>query len=245
MKALILNSGIGRRMGEISKDQPKCMARIGAGFSIISWQLNVLKKAGINEAVITTGPFAGELRDYIESLNMGMVLEFVANPDYENTNYIYSIYCARDYLADEIILLHGDLVFEQTVVEDLISYSGSCVATDSSLPLPEKDFKARVDGDRVLAVGVEFFGADCVACQPIYHILKNDMQMWLSEIERFCQRGQTSVYAEKALNIITDKLELSALELGGRLCNEIDNEDDLIEISSRFNKLIESERIMI
>lgn len=243
MKALILNSGIGKRMGDLTKDRPKCMAQIGAGFTIVSWQLYLLQRAGICEVVITTGPFADVLRNYVESLKPEMEILFVANPEYESTNYIYSIDCAHDYLDDDILLLHGDLVFEPSVVGDLLDRRESCVAVDSGLPLPEKDFKARIERGRVKAIGVEFFGADCVACQPIYRMIKKDMRLWLDEIARFCAEGRRNVYAEKALNNVTDRAAFFTMELNGRLCNEIDHAGDLSAISLRFRRLVESERI--
>ncbi len=243
MKALILNSGIGKRMGDITKQRPKCMTQIGAGFTIISWQLDVLKKAGIKQAVITTGPFAEELEEYVLSLDTGMDIEFVANPDYDSTNYIYSIYCAKDSLEDEIILLHGDLVFEPAVAQVIVGSKESCIVVDSTLPLPEKDFKARISASRVKEVSTKIFGEDCAACQPFYHIHKSDMLMWLDEIKLFCESGRRGVYAEEALNGITDRLELYAAQQSGRLCSEIDNEDDLKVISSRFKKMVRSERI--
>ena len=243
MKALILNSGIGKRMGDITKQKPKCMTQIGGGFTIISWQLEVLKKTGIEQVVITTGPFAEALEEYVLSLNAGMDIEFVANPDYDSTNYIYSIYCAKDSLEDDIILLHGDLVFETAVAQDIIGSKESCVVVDSTLPLPEKDFKARLSASRVREVSTKIFGEDCAACQPFYHIRKSDMLMWLDEITLFCKSGRRGVYAEEALNGITDRLKLYAAQQSGRLCSEIDNEDDLKVISSRFMKLVKSERI--
>lgn len=245
MKALILNSGIGKRMGELTRDKPKCMVEIGAGYSIISWQLSLLQRAGIREAVITTGPFAETLIGYIHSIKPEMELRFVANPDYASTNYIYSIDCARDLLRDDILLLHGDLVIEPSVIVDIMTGERSCVAIDSTLPLPEKDFKARIEGDRVKAVGIEYFGADCAACQPIYHMKKADMVLWLDEIALLCARGDKSVYAEKALNNITDRLALYPFELDGRLCNEIDNAEDLNTITPRFRNHLESERISL
>lgn len=244
MKALILNSGVGKRMGNLTKQKPKCMAKIGQGFTIISRQLYLLEKAGIKEAVITTGPFADMLQSYVGSLELNMDIRFVANPDYERTNYIYSIYCAREYLRGDIISLHGDLVFEPSVLGDILSSDFSRVAVDSSLPLPEKDFKARLEGNRVKAVGVEFFGKDCAACQPIYHMHKHDMALWLSEISRFCLEGRRNVYAEKALNNVTDRAALYALELNGRLCSEIDNMEDLKDISARFTRLLKTERTL-
>ncbi len=245
MKALLLNSGVGKRMGGLTKDKPKCMAEIGAGYTILSWQLYLLQKAGIREAVITTGPFADILQGYVESLKPEMDIRFVANPEYDTTNYIYSIQCAREQLEDDILLLHGDLVFEPSVIDDIMGSRESCVAVDSRLPLPEKDFKAWLQGKRVKAVGTEFFGEDCVACQPLYHMLKKDMLVWLDEIARFCASGQRTVYAEKALNNMTDRIALYAAELNGRLCNEIDNAEDLNAISSRFKGIIESERIPV
>ena len=243
MKALILNSGVGKRMGDITKDKPKCMAEIGAGYTIISWQLHLLQRAGIREAVITTGPFADELQWYVESLKPEMEIWFVANPEYESTNYIYSIDCARDSLGGDILLLHGDLVFEPSVLADLMNSRKSCVAVDSALPLPEKDFKARIESGTVKAIGVEFFGEGCVACQPIYHMGTEDMELWLDEIARFCTNGNRDVYAEKALNSITDRIALVPMELNGRLCREIDNAQDLSAVVSRFGRFAEPERI--
>jgi phosphoenolpyruvate phosphomutase len=65
----------------------------------------------------------------------------VNNPEYATTNYIYSIYCAKDHLKDDdIILMHGDLVFESQVMEAVMSSEKSCMAVSSTLPLPEKDY---------------------------------------------------------------------------------------------------------
>ncbi len=61
------------------------------------------QRAGIRETIITTGPFADVLSGYVGSLKVKMDIKFIANPDYENTNYIYSIDCASDFLHDEII----------------------------------------------------------------------------------------------------------------------------------------------
>ena len=61
MKALILNSGLGRRMGVLTSEHPKCMTEISGTETILSRQLRLLAAAGIREAVITTGCFANSL----------------------------------------------------------------------------------------------------------------------------------------------------------------------------------------
>ena len=121
MKALILNSGMGSRMGALTSQHPKCMSDISPRETILSRQLTLLHQAGVNDVVITTGLFDGVLVDYCRGLGLPMRFTFVKNPIYAQTNYIYSIYCARQYLDDDLLLLHGDLVFEATVLDEALA----------------------------------------------------------------------------------------------------------------------------
>ena len=115
MKALILNSGLGSRMGRLTSEHPKCMTEISMHETILFRQLKQIVGAGIEEVVLTTGYYDRVLVRYCQSLDLPIHFTFVNNPEYDQTNYIYSIYCAKDYLDDDIILIHGDLVFENEV----------------------------------------------------------------------------------------------------------------------------------
>ena len=148
MKALILNSGMGSRMGDLTKEHPKCMTPISEAETILSHQLRQLAKAGVNEVVMTTGLFDEVLVNYCESLNLPIKYSFVKNPIYNQTNYIYSIYCARELLDDDIVLMHGDLVFEDAVLDRSLNSEVSSMTVSSVLPLPEKDFKAVISSSQ-------------------------------------------------------------------------------------------------
>ena len=89
MKALILNSGLGSRMGEVTANHPKCMTDISATDTIISRQLKQLVDYGINEVVITTGPFADALEKYCLNLGLPIRFNFVNNTKYKETNYMF------------------------------------------------------------------------------------------------------------------------------------------------------------
>lgn len=54
MKALILNSGLGSRMGELTSEHPKCMTEISLHETILSRQLRQIANAGIEEVFMTT-----------------------------------------------------------------------------------------------------------------------------------------------------------------------------------------------
>ncbi len=237
MKALILNSGLGSRMGALTCEHPKCMTDISKNDTILSRQLKQIADAGITEVVITTGYYDTVLIDYCKSLDLPLELAFVKNPLYDQTNYIYSMYCAREYLAnDDILLMHGDLVFENSVLDDILSNERSCMKVSSTIPLPEKDFKAVVCDGLVKSVGIEFF-ENALEAQALYKLNKEDWQQWLDKICEFCETGKRNCYAEVALNQITATCILEALDVKERLCSEIDTPEDLAFVKGRLQKI--------
>lgn len=236
MKAVILNSGLGSRMGVLTSEHPKCMTEVSKHETILSRQLKMITDAGIKEVVITTGYYDSVLVNYCLSLDLPVHFVFVKNPIYDQTNYIYSIYCAKDYLDDDILLMHGDLVFENEVLDRVVESPVSCMTVSSTLPLPEKDFKAVVRDDMVQKVGIEFFN-DAMAAQALYHLKKNDWKIWLDQIVRFCESGNTKVYAENALNELNGAVRIHALDVRNLLCAEIDNPEDLAIVSAKLKEV--------
>ena len=237
MIALLLNSGLGSRMGDETREHPKCMCRLTEQETIISWQVKLLRRIGETEAVVTTGHLADTLIAYLESLDSGIRFHFVHNPKYRETNYIYSMYLARNLLrGQDVISLHGDLVLHPTVM-DALAASGRCVmAVDSTQPLPDKDFKALIQEGRFRRVGVDCFDAGSVECQAAYHWQAADFSSWMDEIERFVERGDVKCYAENAFNAVSGEIPLYPLECGGRLCAEIDNQADREVVLTRFRQ---------
>lgn len=238
MKALILNSGMGKRMGALTKEHPKCMTEIAENETILSRQLKIISAYGIKEVVMTTGAFDKVLVDYCNSLGVPLDITFVKNPDFSSTNYIYSIYLAREHLHDDIVMMHGDLVFEADVFGEVLKSDSSCMTVSSTLPLPEKDFKAVINDGRISAVGIEFF-ENALAAQPLYKLKKEDWEEWLKNIERFCESKNTSVYAENAFNEVSDKCKIVPLDVRNALCSEIDTQEDLAVISARLKESME------
>lgn len=237
MKALILNSGLGRRMGVLTSEQPKCKTEIYGNETILSRQLRQLCDVGIEEVIITTGPFAESLQAYCESLRLPLRIIFVHNPEYDTTNYIYSICCARELLKDsDILLMHGDLVFENSVLDDALACPDSCMTVSSVLPLPDKDFKAVIKEDRIDKVGIEFF-EDALAAQPLYKLNKDDWKVWLQTIEDFCKAGNVTCYAENAFNEVSDQCRIAPLDVKDRLCSEIDTPEDLTVVSAKLKEI--------
>lgn len=237
MIALILNSGMGSRMGKYTSQHPKCMTDLLNEETILSRQLKLLEESGITDVVITTGYFRDVLIDYCDSLKTTLNITFVHNDIYDKTNYIYSIYCAKEILKDkDVVMLHGDLVFERSVLEDILNYDGSCMKVSSTLALPEKDFKAVIHNGQVKKVGVEFF-ENAMEAQALYKLEKTQWNKWLDKICEFCESDNRSCYAEKAFNEISDDCIIYGYDVKDRLCAEIDTPEDWEVILEKLKAL--------
>ena len=73
--------------------------------------------------------------------------------------------------------------------------------------MPEKDFKGRFKDNKLLEVSVNIFDNDCYAFQPLYKLDKKDLQLWKDKVAEFVKNGNVKVYAENALNEITDNID--------------------------------------
>lgn len=231
MKAIIFNSGLGSRMAGLTENNPKCMVKLYNGETIFERQIRILSECGIKDFIITTGPFKEQLyevADKFENLNF----QFVANNDYKNTNYIVSMNNANKYLNDDVLLLHGDLVFNKDLVNKILKDKRKSICLfNEEKKLPEKDFKGRFKDNKLLEVSVNIFDDDCYAFQPLYKLDKKDLQLWKEKVAEFVKQGNVKVYAENALNEITDNTNIYGMSYKDDYIDEIDNEDDYKRVS--------------
>lgn len=239
MTAILLNSGKGSRLHNLTKDNPKCLVELDQDVTILSRQLDLLSACGVTEYIITTGYLASSIEEYIASRFPDLSVQFVYNEVFDTTNYIVSLDKLSEIpFTDDVLLMHGDLVFSKPVLTSVIASEGSTVVVDSTLALPEKDFKARIDKGLVAVIGIHEFGPDCFACQPLYKLTKSDWSLWQEAIHSFCEAGKTNVYAEDALNTITDTVHINPLDVRGKLCMEVDNQEDLMRAKNLLKKEI-------
>ncbi len=129
MQALILAAGMGRRMGKYTENSTKCMITV-AGKTLLERAVDALKEAGIHKLVMVIGYGAEKVREFVASKNyFGISIEYVYNYDYADTNNIYSLYLARDYLQkDDTILLESDLIFDKDIVKKVVDAEAKNVA---------------------------------------------------------------------------------------------------------------------
>lgn len=233
MKALIFNSGLGNRMGEFTKNNHKSMAPLKNGETIFERQLHILTEEGITDFVITTGPFEEQLKA-VAAKFPNANFTWVRNDIYDKTNYIYSMFLARNELNDDMIFLHGDLVFDKKLAHDIINSEEKNLATvNFTKALPEKDFKGRVIDGNVHEVSVKIFDENCYAFQPFYKLSKATVSAWVGKVVEFIlDRKEDKCYAENAMNEIFSALNVRAFSYENYYVDEIDNLDDHARVTT-------------
>ena len=113
------------------------------------------------------------------------------------------------------------------------------MAGSKTKELPEKDFKAVVENDRIQKVGISYF-EQAFAAQPLYKFEKEDFEKWLSAIVEFCEsqdEEKRKLYAEEALNTVLENIPLNFYDVGNKLCQEVDNPDDLAVVSNILSEI--------
>ena len=234
MKVIIFNSGMGNRLSGFTEHHHKSMARLKNGETIFHRQLRLLIAEGVTDFIVTTGPFEEQLKAEAADFPQAN-FTFVRNDIYMKTNYIYSMYLAREYMDDDMIFLHGDLVFNRRLVHDVLACKEKNTATvNFKKALPEKDFKGRVQDGKVLEVSIKIFDEDCFAFQPFYKLEKAAASAWIGKVVEFIHKGEDKCYAENALNEIFPALNIRAFSYDGYYIDEIDNLDDYARVTAEI-----------
>lgn len=160
MKVIILAAGRGSRLGERTKDRPKCMCEL-CGRTLLDRCLDTLEKAGIARSDI------GIVTGYRSDMFQVDGVTFFHNGDWEKTNMFCSLRMAQEWLKQEpCVVCYSDIVFAPGVIDKLresgaplaiTSYSGYWDLWKLRMEDPLRDLETfRTDGNgRLLEIGLK------------------------------------------------------------------------------------------
>ena len=128
MQAIILAAGMGKRLKELTQNNTKCMVKVN-GVTLIDRMLHQIEKQHLSRIIIVVGYEGQKLIDYIGTLDIQTPITYINNPIYDKTNNIYSLALAKDWLCkDDTILFESDIIFEDAVLDTLVSDSRDTLA---------------------------------------------------------------------------------------------------------------------
>jgi len=126
--AVILAASRGESLDELTRDRPKVMIPV-AGKPVLRRLVDKFKGQGINEITVVAG-YRSEAID-VQGIRV------VENPDWEQGGELSSLASALEYLAEDTVVLYGDLLFRTYILNNLLDWNAPLLAVVDSSPLDE------------------------------------------------------------------------------------------------------------
>ena len=237
MQAIILAAGMGRRLGELTKENTKCMVPVN-GVRLIDRLLGQLSGLKLNRVIIVVGYQGQKLIDYIGNRYEGKLkIEFAENPIYDKTNNIYSLSMVKDKLQeDDTLLIESDLIFSDRFFPMIIENPYPNLALVAKYESWMDGTMVRLDEEQHI---VNFISKDAFDYSDvdsyyktvnIYKFSKDFLQhQYVPFLDAYTKAVGNNEYYENVLRIISmlNSHNMKALPVGNEKWYEIDDKQDL------------------
>lgn len=236
MQAIILAAGMGRRLGEFTANNTKCMLEVN-GVRLIDRMLGQLLALDLSRIIIVVGYEGQNLIDYINSRYHNDKIIFIENPVYYKTNNIYSLWLAKNQMAEEdTLLLESDLIFEDKLLQTAIDSPYKDCALVSKYETWMDGTMVRIDDENNIVNFIPkkaFKYSDTQFYYKTVNVYKFSKDFinnhYLPFLEAYIRVLGENEYYEQVLRVITliDNAGIKALPISGINWYEIDDVQDL------------------
>ena len=251
MQAIILAAGMGKRLGEHTKDNTKCMVEVN-GVRLIDRMLTQLAARNLSRVVIVVGYKKNELIKHIGNRYDDRIkIEYVHNDIYDKTNNIYSLALAKQYmLKEDTLLLESDLIFDDSMLDLIINDSYPNLALVAKYETWMDGTMVRISEDNDI---MSFIPKKAFKYSDIEHYYKTcniykfsrefSATQYVPFLEAYSKAMGNNEYYEQVLRVLTalDRSDLKALPITNEKWYEIDDVQDLDIAEAMFSP--EDERL--
>jgi choline kinase len=116
---VLLAAGTGSRLSSGAGSPHKCLTEVN-GIPILQQQLWALEHWEFEHLIVVVGHEQGQIRDFLEASGTPLRVSYVENPRYDTTNNLVSLWYARNAIAEPVLLLECDLVFDPELLSDMV-----------------------------------------------------------------------------------------------------------------------------
>ena len=115
MKVIILAGGQGSRLRPLTDAKPKCMVEY-QNKPIIDYILESMQRCKLSNIAIVNGYKKEVLQEYLKNRK----IKFYTNEDFDKTNMVSTLFCAKDFMDDDLIISYADIVYNDNILQNLI-----------------------------------------------------------------------------------------------------------------------------
>ena len=239
MQAIILAAGMGRRLGEYTRNNTKCMVEVN-GQKLIDRLLLQLQKLNLSRIIIVVGYKGKELQAHVQASpfpSQGEEIDFVENPVYDKTNNIYSLSLVKEQLAqDDTLLIESDLILSDRLLPMLVEAPEQNVALVAKYESWMDGTMVSIDDDRNI---VNFITKDAFNYNDtdkyyktvnVYKFSREfAQQKYVPFLDAYTKAVGNNEYYENVLRILSllNSHDMKALPIGHERWYEIDDKQDL------------------
>jgi len=235
-RAVILAAGVGNRLSPFTDTLPKCLVPANE-VPILVNTLTHLADSGIDEAIIVVGYLKEMIFASIGNYFQGMKITYVESNNYATTNNIYSLWLAREYLTEDILLLEADIYFERKLIDLLFRGRGGNLAAVARYQPWMSGSVVRLDNNAKITAFIEskhqkadFDYTNTFKTVNIYRLGGNFLRdYFLPRLDAAIASGKVHDYYETVLSELCsqDKLTMTAINCDDINWIEIDHSEDL------------------
>ena len=245
MQAIILAAGMGKRLGQLTKNNTKCMVSVN-GERLIDRMLTQLSSRSLSRVVIVVGYKKNELISHIGNRYDDRIkIEYVHNDIYDKTNNIYSLALAKQYMLEEdTLLLESDLIFDDNMLDLIINNPYPNLALVAKYETWMDGTMVRISEDNDI---MSFIPKKAFKYSEIEHYYKTcniykfsrefSSTQYVPFLEAYSKAMGNNEYYEQVLRVLTalDRSDLKALPITNEKWYEMDDVQDLDIAATMFS----------
>ena len=231
MKAVILAAGKGTRLHPMTIDKPKGLLEIEET-TILGRLVNQFKNAGIRDIIIVVG-FKKELikREFADDKSV----TFFYYKDFSTTNNLHTLWAAKKYLDDNLILSFADLILDNQIIYNLTKSPKDISLAVHSRNILDGTMRIEFINERVKSITSTNKDSATGNFVGIAKLSKKGCRILIDQMSKIINKNFIKDYYTIAIdNYIKDGGFVEALDVKDNKWTEGDNIDDYYKARSLF-----------
>ncbi|KUP96248.1 phosphocholine cytidylyltransferase family protein [Thermobifida cellulosilytica] len=243
MLGMVLAAGAGRRLRPYTDTLPKALVPVDGDTTVMDITLRNFAEVGLTDVVVVVGYRSEAVEERKETLERrhGVKITTVFNDKAEEWNNAYSLWTARDYFAEGVLLANGDTVHPVGVEKTLLAHRGPeiLLAVDNVKTLADEEMKVTLDETGHLKRITKLMDPATAAGEYIgVTLIEGGVAGRLADALKATWERDPQLYYEDGYQELVDRGgRIAVAPIGEVEWVEVDNHDDLArarEIACRY-----------